>query len=160
MVGRGPTGRAFPRLRRPLPGEVDGDPVLFVGLHGTSEAGLRGILNTGRLRPGEASGGGEYVCVKGYLAYQGHPRHNDAEAQRVLDKMRLRGTKHACGVIIEVSMWGIHKTCKVVAEEWQWAGTPHCFTKLKDHTGSSRWTVPSEDAVVRALWLDLNWHHW
>ena len=63
---------------------------------------------------------------------------------------------NACGVIIEVSMWGVHKTCRSVADEWGWGGTPHCFTRAKDHTGS-RWAMPSEDAVVRALWMDLDW---
>ena len=53
-------------------------------------------------------------------------------------------------------MWGVHKTCRTVADEWDWAGKPHCFTRVKDHTGS-RWAMPSEDAVVRALWMDLDW---
>ena len=97
--------KGLSRLRRPLPGEVDGDLSLLVGLHATDEKGLRGILNTGRLLPGIASEG-EYVFMKGYLAYEGNQRHNDEEAQRVLNAMRERGAKHACGVIMEVSYVG------------------------------------------------------
>ena len=149
--------KGLSRLRRPLPGEVDGDLSLLVGLHATDEKGLRGILETGRLLPGIASEG-EYVFMKGYLAYEGNQRHNDEEAQRVLDRMREKSNKHACGVIIEVSMFGIHKTCKTVAQEWVWAGKPDCFTCHRENNKGSRWTMPSANALVRALWLDLKWH--
>ena len=81
---------------------------------------------------------------------------NSDEAQRTLRKIREKSTKHQCGVIIEVSMWGNHKPCRIVEDEWRWAGTPHCFTRVTDHIGSRR-TMPSEDAVVRALWVDFEW---
>ena len=148
---------------RPLPGEVcGGPPSLFIGFHGTDDSGLLAILKTngGQLKPGPASWGGNYVYVKGFLAYgsgsEDGRQANSDEAQRILNRIREKSSKHACGVIIEVSMWGVHKTCRSVADEWGWGGTPHCFTRAKDHTGS-RWAMPSEDAVVRALWVDLNW---
>ena len=31
----------------------------------------------------------------------------------------------------QVSIWGIHKARRNVAEEWGWAGKPHCFTRVK-----------------------------
>ena len=146
---------------RPLLDEVyDGPPSLFVGFHGTCESGLLGILSDGQLKPGPASWGKNYVYAKGFLAYgcggEDAKRNNSDEARRILKKIRERSTKHASGVIIEVSMWGIHKPCRIVEDEWKWAGTPHCFTRVTDHTGS-RWTMPSEDAVVRALWVDFDW---
>jgi len=53
-------------------------------------------------------------------------------------------------------MWGSHKPCRIVEDEWRWAGTPHCLARVTDHIGS-RWAMPSEDAVVRALWVDFDW---
>ena len=37
-----------------------------------------------------------------------------------------------------------------------WGGQPHCFTRVTAHTGS-RWTMPSKNAVVCALSLDLDY---
>ena len=145
---------------RPLPGEVfGGPPSLFIGFHGTDDSGLLAILQTsgGEPKPWPASWGGNYVCVKGFLAYasgsEDGRQANSDEAQRILNRIREKSSKHACGVIIEVSMWGVHKTCRSVADEWGWGGTPHCFTRAKDHTGS-RWAMPSEDAVVRPCVVD------
>ena len=151
-----------PALRRPLPHEVEGETTLFVGFHATNEEGLQGILQTngGQLKGGPASENKPYVFAKGFLAYtQGGAdaeAYNRVHIERILNKMR-GGGKHACGVIIEVSMWGIHKPCRIVAEEWEWAGKPHCFTRVHERKKGSRWTMPSEDAVVRALWVDFNW---
>ena len=116
--------------------------------------------NDGQLKPGRASWGNNHVCAKGFLAYgcggEDAKRKNSGEARRILKKIREKSTKHASGVIIEVSMWGIHKACRHVAEEWGWAGKPHCFTRVTDRIGTG-WTMPSEDAVVRALWVDFDW---
>ena len=95
--------KGLSRLPRPLPGEADGNPRLLVGLHGTTEGGLRGILISGQLQRGPASYR-DYVFIKGYLAYEGAHRANDEEARRVLKGIRDKGSKHACGVIIEVCM--------------------------------------------------------
>ena len=114
---------------RPLLDEVyDDPPSLFVGFHGTRESGLLGILSDGQLKPGPASWGKTYVYAKGFLAYgcggEDAKRNNSDEARRILKKIRERSTKHASGVIIEVSMWGIHKPCRIVEDEWKWAGNP------------------------------------
>ena len=152
--------KACPALRRPVPGEVEDDVVRFVGFHATKGKGLRGILQMKRLKSGPASYNKNSVYAKGFLAWDrggdDADRHSDGEVQRVLNKIRESSVKHECGVIIEVSMWGIHKPCRNVEEECTWAGKPHCLTRFRDHNGS-RWSLPSKDALVRALWVDLKW---
>ena len=151
--------KACRALRRPFPGEVEDELALVVGFHATKEKGLRGILQTKRLKAGPASYNNNYVYAKGFVAYDrggDADRHINGEAQRILNKLRERSVKHECGVIIEVSMWGTHKSCRNVADECAWAGKPHCFTHFRDHTGS-RWTMPSKGALVRAVWVDLTW---
>ena len=106
----------------PLPHEADGLVSLFVGFHGTNKSGLLAILCTGtrQLTPGPASGHGNYVFVKGFSAYstisEDARKSNSEEARHILTRIREKSSKHACGVIIEVSMWEIHKPCKDIAE--------------------------------------------
>ena len=107
---------------RPLLSEVCGRPPgLFIGFHGTDDSGLLGILQTngGQLKPGPASWGGNYVFVKGFFASgsEDGKQANSDEARRILRKIYEKSRKRACGVIIEVSMWGVHKTCRTVADK-------------------------------------------
>ena len=119
-------GAASSTVPIPLPHEVDGALSLFVGFHGTTD-GLLGIS-----------------------AYE----HRAGTLSAILTQTCEKSSKHARGVIIELSMWD--RSCKTVAEEWRWGGQRHCLTRVADQNGS-RWTMRSEDAVVRALWVDFEW---
>ena len=147
-------------LCMPLPDEVDGPLNLFVGFHGTNEGGLLGILNDGRLKPGPASWENNHLYAMGFLADNARTEqaqsHNKWFVENILKHMGAKSGKHACGVVVEVATWGIHKSCKNVEQEGQWAGRRHIVTHFRDHLGS-RWAPPSEKALVRALWVDLNW---
>ena len=43
---------------------------------------------------------------------------------------RRAASKHACGVVIEVSIEGIHRSSKTVAKEWRWREQRRCFTRV------------------------------
>ena len=68
----------------------------------------------------------------GFLAYgsgsEDARRANSDEARRILKEIREKSSKRGHR---EVSIWGIHQACRSVAEEWDWAGKPHCFTRVK-----------------------------
>ena len=128
-------GAASSTVPIPLPHEVDGALSLFVGFHGTTD-GLLGI-SAYELR-----------------AVVSRASETNSTLSAILTQTCEKSSKHARGVIIELSMWD--RSCKTVAEEWRWGGQRHCLTRVDDQNGS-RWTMPSEDAVVRALWVDFDW---
>ena len=148
---------------RPLPGKVcGGPPSLFIGFHGTDDSGLLAILQTngGQLKPGPASWGGNYVFVKGFLAYgsgseDGRQASSD-EARRILRRIYEKSSMHACGVVIEVSMLGVHKTCRTVAGEWDWAGKATLL-----HTGQGPYWLEVDYALggrrCPCVVVDLSW---
>ena len=131
----------------------------FVGLHATSEEAFRSILAMKRLVAGSASYG-PYIFCKGYMADTsggaGARESNRWHLQNALSFMRERSGKHASGMVVELGMYGLHRRCRVVADEWAHAGRPGVFTSVKDFTGT-RWTMPEESAGIVAVWVDLRW---
>ena len=62
--------------------------------------------------------------------HEPHEHEKNWHAQRILANMREKSSKHAWGVIIEVSMWGTGRSSKTVENEWRWRGQRRCFTRV------------------------------
>ena len=98
----------------------------------------------------------------GFLAYGSgseDARHaNSDEARRILKKIREKSSKHACGVIMRCLYGEFTRLAEMLRRSGtgQENHTASHGPRVKDHTGS-RWTMPSEDAVIRVWWVDFDW---
>ena len=65
-------------------------------------------MSCGQLSPGPGSADANYVFAKGFLANgsgsEDARNENNWHAQRILTAKREKSSKHACGVVIEVSI--------------------------------------------------------
>ena len=84
---------------RPLPNEVyGGPPSRVIGFHWTDDSDFLAILQTnyGQLKPGPASFGGNYVYVKGFLAYG--PGSEDARHATSVDASSRKYERRAASM--------------------------------------------------------------
>ena len=128
-----------------LPNEVDGPLSLFVDFHGITEGGLLGILRTSYLRAvvSRARVWREQlrVCQGLFGKWVWKRGCSKCNAQRVLTQSARRAASMHVGSSSRCvcGAFGIHRSCKTVAEEWRWGGQRHCFTRVADQNGL-RWT--------------------
>ena len=84
---------------------------------------------------------------------------NKEAVLQVLNGFRnAAAAKHMCGIVLELSMFGEHVSCKTQEEEAAAANRGGFFTSRRIHSGT-QWCMPAEEAVVRALWLDTHWEY-
>ena len=77
---------------------------------------------------------------------------NSDEARHILKKICEKSSKHACGVIMRCLYGEFPRLAEMLRRSGigQENYTASHGPRVKDHTGS-RWTMPSEDAVIRVM---------
>ena len=130
----------------------------LLGLHGTTEAGLRGILADGYIRGTAHRPYGDswlaFYC-KGFIyndVLEGFEHYdNKWRLSQIMSSFRSF-TKHQRGVVCEVRVNGTHVAISNAHKEEQ--VRPGTYTH---YTRDGRWCVDQNDAVLTALWVDMQW---
>jgi hypothetical protein len=155
----------FRMLRKRLPPHLfalrDQSKSVLMGLHGTTESGVCGIIRDMRLVPGEASAGwGDIVSCAGYICRK--TRDVDdifslTSSENVTDMNKLLGdmqasSKMQCRIAVQITPVGVHKTCRN-RDSWDstWGSQPGFIVHHYDHKRS--WSVHTMDAVVTGFWI-------
>ena len=142
------------------------DKDYIICLHGTTSAGLGGILRDRRIKPGPACDGwGDVVCCLGFIAKgdtkKDDLKHNQDELVVTANNFIVREGKHMARALVECRMFVPRATCKKV-EKWQSMrkeGHPverYAAFFPQDHRNRA-YTVPSSLAIPIALLQDDTW---
>ena len=144
LLGMTPAARPILRGR---------DEVTIRVFHGTSEAGLAGILASGGIKAQSWDDGGAgahgFYC-QAFVQWTPGSEWDADETVRILRRLRFH-SKNQCGVIVGATAKGLHRTLNsggIVAEAA--IVTPTVFTH---HRREGRWCVHPSSAQVHGLYI-------
>jgi hypothetical protein len=131
-------------------------------IHGTTWAGIQGIISQRRISTTswEEEGSGHHgFYARGALLYD-----KASQNVEIIDNLAAKtasSTKNTCGILVEMTIRGQHKSLKSGGIEREAATVDRDTATFTHMSSEHRWCAHPDNVLITAIWLthDYTTHH-